>query len=252
MWGQLDQHVPVGESVAGLKNSLSRAKNENWTIVIVPQANHDLGISDTGALHSKWQGYAPGVLQTMTDWAWRAINHPSEIDKMKQEGIAPEAGVLSRLASYERLRWFGNGTVQAVLWILFLISFLSNTIAGVRRGWSRLFHRQQSVALPASNKVVNLKSALAALNLVILVALAFTTLLVLDQLRPRCPAILMFLPLFGSLSMLATVAVLLALARTPRDVRRTVAQRIRGSFDVFCLILFVPYMFYWNAIGYRF
>ena len=43
---------------------------------------------------------------------------------MKQEGVAPEAGILPRLASYESLRWYGNGTVQAALWIPFLISFM--------------------------------------------------------------------------------------------------------------------------------
>ena len=43
MWGQLDQHVPVGESVAGLKNSLAQANNEKWTIIILPRANHRSG-----------------------------------------------------------------------------------------------------------------------------------------------------------------------------------------------------------------
>jgi len=28
MWGQLDQHQPVGESILGLKNSLAHANNE--------------------------------------------------------------------------------------------------------------------------------------------------------------------------------------------------------------------------------
>jgi dipeptidyl aminopeptidase/acylaminoacyl peptidase len=45
MWGQLDQHVPVGESVAGLKNSLAQANNEKWTMIILPRAKHSLGIS---------------------------------------------------------------------------------------------------------------------------------------------------------------------------------------------------------------
>ncbi len=76
MWGQLDQNVPVGESVAGLKNSLVQANNENWTTIILPRTNHDLKISETGALQSKSLGYPPGALQTMTDWAWRAIDHP--------------------------------------------------------------------------------------------------------------------------------------------------------------------------------
>jgi uncharacterized protein len=252
MWGQLDQHIPVGESVAGLKNSLAHANNENWTIIILPWANHDLGISETGALHSKWRGYPPGVLKTMTDWAQSAIDHPSEIDKMKQEGVAREAGVLSRLARYESLRWYGNGTVQAALLILFLVSFLANTIAVVRCGLTRLFRRRQSVALPASNRVVNFKRTICALNFLILVTFSITALLVFDQLHPTCPAVLMYLPLLGTVSTLATVALLIVLARTRGDHGWTATRRIRHSFDVFCLILFVPYMFYWNLIGYHF
>ena len=112
--------------------------------------------------------------------------------------------------------------------------------------------RQQSAALQASDKVLNFKRAIGALNLLILVALGITTLLVLDQIRPSCPAVLMYLPLLGSVSTLATVALLIVLARTPRDYGRTAAKRIRFSLDVLCLVLFVPYMFYWNLIGFRF
>jgi pimeloyl-ACP methyl ester carboxylesterase len=252
MWGQLDQHIPVGESVAGLKNSLAQANNENWTFIILPRTNHDLKISETGALQSKTHGYPPGALQTMIDWAWNAIDRPSEIGKMKQEGVAPEAGILPRLASYERLRWYGNGTVQAALWILFLISFSANTIAGAWCCLARIFRRRQSVALPASNRVVNLKRAISAFNLLILVALAIITLLVFDQLHPSCPIVLMYLPLLGTVSTLSTVALLIVLARTPRDHGWTAARRIRFSVDVLCLVLFVPYMFYWNLIGLRF
>jgi acetyl esterase/lipase len=252
MWGELDQNQPVGESALGLKNSLAQAKNEKWTMIVVPRANHGLGISETGELQSAWRGYAPGALKTMTDWAWRAIDHPSAIDKRQQQGVVREAGVLSSVARYERLRWFGNAAVQAVLLILFLTSFLANTIAGVRRGVTRLFSRRQSAALPASNRVVNVKRAICALNCLILAAFTITTLLVLDQLHPSCPAVLLFLPLLGTVSTLATVALLILLARTPRDHGWTAARRIRGSFDVFCLILFVPYLFYWNLIGYHF
>jgi pimeloyl-ACP methyl ester carboxylesterase len=252
MWGQLDQHIPVGESVAGLKNSLARANNEKWTMIILPRAGHSLGISETGAIQSKWRGYPPGALKTMTDWAWSAIDHPSEIDKMKQQGVGREAAILSRLARYERLRWYGNGTVQAALWMLFLISFLANTIAGVRCCSTRLFRGQQSAALAQSDRVVNLKRAICALNLLILVALTFTVSLVLDQLHPSCPTVLLFLPLLGTVSTVATVALLIVLARTRCDHSWTAARRIRFSFDVLCLVLFVPYMFYWDLIGFRF
>ena len=137
-------------------------------------------------------------------------------------------------------------------WILFLVSFLANTIAGVRCGLTRLFHRQQSAALQASDKVLNFKRAVCALNLLILVAMTITVLLVLDQIHPSCPTVLLFLPLLGTVSTLATVALLIVLARTRRDHGWTAARRIRFSLDVLCLVLFVPYMFYWNLIGFHF
>jgi hypothetical protein len=96
---------------------------------------------------------------------------------------------------------------------------------------------------------VNVKRAICALNCLILAAFTITTLLVLDQLHPSCPAVLLFLPLLGSVSTLATVVLLILLARTPRGHGWTVAGRIRGSFDVLCLVLFVPYLSYWNLIG---
>jgi uncharacterized protein len=252
MWGQLDQHQPVGESVLGLKNSLAQANNKKWTMIILPRAKHSLGISETGAIQEKWRGYPPGALKTMTDWAWRTIDHPSEIDKTKQEGVAKVKGVLSKVVRYEKFRWYGNWIVQAPLLILFLISFLASTIAGVRYGLTRLFRHQDGLALPPSDRVVNFKRAICALNLLILVALMITVLLVLDQLHPSCPTVLLFLPLLGTVSTVATVALLIALARTHRDHGWTAARRIRVSLDVLCLVLFVPYLFYWNLIGFRF
>jgi uncharacterized protein len=86
----------------------------------------------------------------------------------------------------------------------------------------------------------------------ILVALTITVLLVVDQLHPSCPTVLLFLPLLGTVSTLATVALLIMLAKTPRDGGWTAARRIRFSLDVLCLVLFVPYMFYWDLFGVRF
>jgi hypothetical protein len=117
---------------------------------------------------------------------------------------------------------------------------------------TRWFRGQQNAALQASDKVLNFKRAICALNLLILVTFSITAWLVLDQMHPSCPAVLIYLPLLGTVSTLATVALLISLARTPRDHGWTAARRIRFSLDVLCLVLFVPYMFYWNLIGFRF
>lgn len=192
------------------------------------------------------------ALKTMTDWVHGVINHPSHIAIMKQEGSAQPTGVLSKLIRYEKLRWYGNGTVQVTLFVLFLFSFLVNTIAELRYGFARLLHRQKNADLQASSKVLNFKRAVCALNLVILAAMQVTVLLVFDQIHPSCPTVLSFLPLLGTVSSLATIALLVLYARTCRDEGWMAARSLRGTFDVFCLILFVPYMFYWNLIGYRF
>jgi pimeloyl-ACP methyl ester carboxylesterase len=252
MWGQLDQHVPVGESVAGLKNSLAHANNEKWTMLILPRAKHSLGISETGAIQEAWRGYPPGALKTMTDWIHRVINDPSQIDPMKEEGVAEVKGVLSKVVRYENLRWYGNGTVQAALWILFLISFLANTITGVRCGLTRFFRHQQGSPLPTSDRVVAFKRTIFALNFLILVAFSFSALRVFDQLHPSCPTVLLFLPLLGTVSTLATAALLIVLARAHRNHGWTGGREIQCSLNVLCLVLFVPFMFYWRLIGYHF
>ena len=106
--------------------------------------------------------------------------------------------------------------------------------------------------MPPSDSVVNFKRALCALNFLILVTFSITALLVFDQLRPSCPTVLLYLPLLGTVSTLATVTLLIVLARPPRDHGWKAARRIRFSLDTLCLVLFVPYMFYWNLIGFRF
>ncbi|MGE3239829.1 MAG: alpha/beta hydrolase family protein [Pirellulales bacterium] len=251
MWGQLDQHQPVGESILGLKNSLAQADNPNWTMIILPRANHDLGASETGELHRGWHGYAPGALQTMTDWAHQAIDDPALLESMKQVGSAQEKGVLAKLVRYEKFRWYSHWTVQATLLLLFLVSFLANTIGGVRYGWRRLLHRHDGATAPPTDKLLSFKRALSALNLLILMAFTITVQLVFDQMFPRCPAVLMYLPLLGTISALATVALLIALATTRRG-QMTARSGIRWKFDVLCLILFVPYLYYWNLIGLHF
>jgi dienelactone hydrolase len=252
MWGEMDQHVPVGESVAGLKNSLAHANNQQWTVIILPRANHDLRISETGELHRDWRGYPPGALNTMTNWARSVIDHPSDIDKMKQEGVAREAGVLSRLADYESLRWYGNGIVQAALWILFFLFFLTQTTIAIWHCTIRLIGRSSEAASPGLDWSAGLKRVVCALNLLIVVAFTITVLLVVDQMRPSCPSVLLFLPLLGTVSMLATVALLIVHARTRSDHDWTIARKIRSSIEFLCLILFVPFMLYWNLIGYLF
>lgn len=142
--------------------------------------------------------------------------------------------------------------MQVALIVLFLFSFLTNTIAGLRCVLSSLAHRQKNAESETLSKVLNFKRGVCALNLFILTGMQVVVILVIDQMRPSCPLILLFLPLLGTASTIMTVALLIVLSRTPRDHRWTAAKSSRFSLEVLCLVLFVPYMFYWNLIGYHF
>jgi hypothetical protein len=103
-----------------------------------------------------------------------------------------------------------------------------------------------------TSKVLNFKRIVCALNLLLLIGVQVVVISVFDQMHPSCPTVLFFLPLLGTTSTIMTVALLIVLSRTPCDHRWTAAKGTRFSLDVLCLVLFVPYMFYWNLIGYHF
>jgi dienelactone hydrolase len=252
MWGQLDQHIPVGESILGLKHSLAQANNPKWTMIVLPKANHDLKVSETGELQRPSSSYAPGSLKTMTDWIHAVIDNPTNIPAMNQVGSAQPTGVISELIRYDKFRWYGNGTVQLTFVVLFLFRFLANTVTGFRRVLARVFDGQKGEPLQAPDKILFFKYTLCALNLLILSAMQVVVLLAIDQINPSCPTLLFFLPSLGTFSTLATIALLAVLARTSRETDWPVTSRILSSIDVLCLILFIPFMFYWNLIGYRF
>lgn len=251
MWGEQDQNIAVAESVAGLKNSLAQANNRNWTILIEPGTNHDLKIAAAGEPATGPRGYPAGALATMTDWAWTVLQHPETIPPGQQSGNPPEAGVLSRLVGYERLRWFGNGVVQAGLWMFFLIRFGVDVFGSLSQLVMGRLRRSPPVAVSAPNRLRDFTRAIGTLNALILVGFSITAVLVVDQLHPRCPFLLRFVPLLGFASTLATVWLLIRVVRTPGNQSSDPpAQRSgRFSWDLLCLILFVPYMLYWNLIG---
>jgi len=131
--------------------------------------------------------YASGALKTMTDWVHRAIDDPAQIDTNETRGLRP-TNRRSFQASYATKNCAGMAMEPSRQHFGFSSSsaFLPTRFAGVRYGLTRLFHRQQS-ALQASDKVLNFKRAVCALNLLILAAMTITGLLVLDQIHPSLP-----------------------------------------------------------------
>lgn len=243
LWGELDQHVQVSESIAGLKNSLAHAGNDQWTMIILPGTNHSLGQSSSGDLHRPWNGFTPGALNRMSDWAHRVITDRQQIERTYQEGTAEPSGILSQLNHYQNLRWFGNGIVQSVLFILFFLSFVTHTI---RWGFGLI---QKSTP---DSQLIKFKRALCGFNLVVLAGFVVVVISVINQIFPSCPHILMYLPLLGTISILATLAFLWFQIKHGNSDEVPLGNRLPGIVDTLGLALFIPYLIYWNVVGIHF
>ena len=61
MWGHWINTIPVGESVAGLKNSLAQANNEKRDDHHSAAAKHSLGISENRAIQESGVAIRRGI-----------------------------------------------------------------------------------------------------------------------------------------------------------------------------------------------
>jgi hypothetical protein len=92
-------------------------------------------------------------------------------------------------------------------------------------------------------------TAVSLLNLALLAGLATLVYGLADQLEPKYPGVLNWLPLAGSMSAgltVALLALLIAGGRAPAAPRR---KRIGRAVFVTCAIAFVPFLDYWNLLG---
>jgi pimeloyl-ACP methyl ester carboxylesterase len=74
-FGEKDTQVDPIQGVEAYKKALTKAGNKNFRIELIPNADHDIIISETGSMAERrrrsakeWQNYAPEYLEIMEDW----------------------------------------------------------------------------------------------------------------------------------------------------------------------------------------
>jgi pimeloyl-ACP methyl ester carboxylesterase len=240
IYGERDQHVPVAESSTAMRAAVAQAGNRDFTLIVYPEASHSIGKTRTGELGEKWTGYVPEYLEDMTDWVLQQSSGIERPQGWPQRGRVQESNQPFNARHYDRLRWYGNAPVQAIQLFVFATAFLVGAVAGTV-GTIRGRKLRKWLAPVAT--------AVSGLNLALLAGLAVLTLGLTDQLEPRYPAALNWLPLAGSLSVCLTLtlsALLIARWRSMLDSRR---KRMGWGLFAICAIAFVPYLHYWNLLG---
>jgi hypothetical protein len=250
IYGELDRQVPVAASSAALRAAVAKSGNRDFTLLVYPRASHAIGQTRTGELGEDWIGYDPIYLQDMTHWVLTHVSGATTPRQPMQRGQPSAAAQRFVAGRYDRLRWYGNATVQASLFVVFAVTFLAVAVAGLvsilRRGRGA---RAANVAL-ASRWLSRLAIALSALNVVVLAGLVFLAHgLANNAWRPSYPAVLGHLPLAGSFSAFLTLVWLLLLVWSVRALPGSRLSKAGSMLFAASAMAFVPYMHYWNLLG---
>ncbi|HEY5884097.1 MAG TPA: alpha/beta fold hydrolase [Pyrinomonadaceae bacterium] len=68
IYGERDLYVPVAESIRNIDRALSRAKNPDYTILVLPRASHSFIIERDPAQPFEWWHVASGFPNLLTAW----------------------------------------------------------------------------------------------------------------------------------------------------------------------------------------
>jgi len=148
----------------------------------------------------------------------------------------------------KRLAWFESASVQQGLALLFLILFLS-----AWAGWPLYFAFHSRSSPEKKEGYLLWPPALAAfLNTLSLLGLAYYLLMQPDILIYGVPP---FIIVLLTLPLLAGIFTLSSLWLTGKVWRRgswSPLAKVHYSLVVLSLVLFIPFLHYWNLLGFRF
>lgn len=68
IYGERDLYVPVRESIRNIDRALSKAKNSDYTILVLPRASHAFIIEPEAGQPFEWWHIAPGFPDLLTAW----------------------------------------------------------------------------------------------------------------------------------------------------------------------------------------
>ena len=68
IYGERDLYVPVTQSISNIDRALSRAKNRDYTILVLPRASHAFIIEPEAGQPFEWWHIAPGFPNLLTAW----------------------------------------------------------------------------------------------------------------------------------------------------------------------------------------
>jgi dienelactone hydrolase len=172
--GGLDTLTPPHESAAIWADALRAGGNGDYSVRLFPRGTHGLregGKTGSPLDVSPETRWVPGYFDTMVKWVHHHAGGP-EFAEARRVDVDPDAiPVESR--GMDRLSWYGSGTTQPCLLLVFLAAFGSAVlVAPVAAVWRRL-RRAKEAPRPGSRRTPWLAALLGLLNVGITSAMTY-------------------------------------------------------------------------------
>ena len=247
--GQFDTLVDPVDAVARIEQTLKQNDHTDYTLVVVPHADHSLWQSKTGLI-AETRGrrdriFAPGVLALQTEWVLARFDGQQIMAHTAQTVESPVPVQISdhfeENGRYELLPWYGRPAWQLFVLLLFVAVFGAAVVGMpaivLSRRWQLAAGRWQALAMWLGSLIglwVTTGLILTWVNIVHLYAGAFF----------GFPRYLSSLPLFSWMAVGLLLGSSVAVVTGWRNGRRAT----RHALFAITSLLFVWYLGYWHLL----
>jgi CubicO group peptidase (beta-lactamase class C family) len=192
---------------------------------------------------SRWVEVGPLLFQRVNSSEYLAFRE-DERGRITYMFIGPWA--------FERLSWYETLAFHRVLVIFFILVFLSACIPWLSTQQIRSLQVQRSVVLDMSNLARMLAGLMSTLNILFLVGIAVALQKYFWELRYGVPSIILALLCIPLLTVVLTAGALILGIMAWKEGYWSTIGRLHYSLVLLAALAFIPFLLYWNLLGFRF
>jgi hypothetical protein len=174
IFGGMDTLTPPRESAAVWADALRGGGNGDYSVRLFPRGSH--GLLDGGKTGSPLellpeQCLVPGYFDTMVRWVHHHVDGPEFAEARQVDVDADAIPVESR--GMNRLSWYGSGSVQPWLLLLYLVVFVPAVLVAPAAAVWRRRRRARETPPAGSRRIQWLAALLGLVNVSILTAMTY-------------------------------------------------------------------------------
>jgi dienelactone hydrolase len=248
--GGRDPNVPTYHSAAVFDRVLKSAGNTDYTIILYPDADHSIA-DETG--------YVPSYRPNITNWVLAHVGMTGQPLEFPPAQAFSESTEFTGSGVYALPPWYGTAAGQFAMIGLFALVFLSALVGlPIAALVQLLIRRDRRAPQPRAVRSAATFARTLAVGacLLNLLALAGTVIFVANVLSIeegdtfRVDTVFEALPILGLLVAISAAAICAFATLAWKNRYWSIVGRVHYSVIALAAVLFVPFLGYWNMLGF--